>query len=130
MDSRAPSMADPPRPGSRRYGSSITRKWKLTADTYAGLGILEKLHAHPLDRSHIGAHEEFIQISRQLALERAKPAGNLFQLFKNPAHRKRLLMGFTLQAMCQTTGVLVISNYLVRFLAPIFTVGSETGPYR
>jgi hypothetical protein len=77
------------------------------------LGILEKLHAQPSDPSHIGAREEFIQISRQLALERAKPAGNLFQLFKNPAYRKRLLMGFTLQAMCQTTGVLVISNYLV-----------------
>jgi hypothetical protein len=89
-------MADPPRPGSRRYGSSTIRKQKLTADIYPGLGILEKLHAHPSDPSHIGAHEEFTQISRQLALERAKPAGNHFQLFKNPAYRKRLLMGFTL----------------------------------
>lgn len=87
---------------------------------YLGLSILEKLHVHSTDPSHIGAHEEFIQISRQLAAERAKRAkraGNLFQLFKNPAYRKRLLMGFTLQEMCQTTGVLVISNYLGRRLS-------------
>ena len=81
--------------------------------TIPALAILEKLHAHANDPEHIGAHEEFIQIQQQLALERKHPAGNLFQLFKNPAYRKRLLMGFFLQAMCQTSGVLVISNYIV-----------------
>lgn len=84
----------------------------------SGLSILEKLHANKDDPSHIGAREEFIQIHRQLALERTKPTGNLIQLFRVPSYRKRLLMGFCLQAMCQTSGVLVISNYLVCLAFP------------
>ncbi|KIX93907.1 uncharacterized protein Z520_10244 [Fonsecaea multimorphosa CBS 102226] len=88
-----------------------------------GLKILMKLHEHPSDPQNIGAREEFVQIQTQLALDRKQKAGNIFQLFRNPFYRKRLLYGFWLQAMCQSSGVLVINNYMIIILASLGVTG-------
>ena len=83
----------------------------------AGLATLENLHQSPSDSLHIGAKEEFVQIQAQLQLERKESAGNIFSLLKNKRYRKRLLTGFMLQVVTQTTGVLVINNYMVRLVS-------------
>ncbi|KAL6252904.1 hypothetical protein RBB50_000623 [Rhinocladiella similis] len=89
-----------------------------------GLKVLEKLHAHPNDPEHIGAQEEFLQIRRQIELEKSQPHLNMIQLLMSPRYRKRMMFGFYLQAMCQSTGVLVISNYMVLLLTNLGVTGS------
>lgn len=85
---------------------------------------MEKLHAHPNDPEHIGAQEEFLQIRRQIELEKSQPHLNMIQLLMSPRYRKRMMFGFYLQAMCQSTGVLVISNYMVLLLTNLGVTGS------
>ncbi|RFU24119.1 hypothetical protein B7463_g12217, partial [Scytalidium lignicola] len=89
-----------------------------------GLEVLEKLHNNPSDPEHIGARQEFVQIQQQLSLEHDYKLDNLWQIFKVPTYRKRLLYGFFIQAMCQSTGVLVIANYMVLELTNLGLSGS------
>lgn len=72
-----------------------------------------KLHDNAADPHHIGAREEFVQIQTQLALDRMNKVGNLWQIMKVKSYRTRLLYGFWVQAAAQSTGVLVMSNYMV-----------------
>ncbi len=72
-----------------------------------GLAVLEKLHANPADPDHIAAKGEFLQVQRQLAFERTQPVPNYFQLFFGAKYRKRMFIGWYVQAMAQSTGVLV-----------------------
>lgn len=78
-----------------------------------GLEVLLNLHQHVADPDNLGAREEFQQIQKQVMLERQRPTGNLIQLLLNPKYRKRFLFAFFLQALCQSSGVLVINNYMV-----------------
>lgn len=48
----------------------------------------------------------------------------MIQLIISPKYRKRMLFGFYLQAMCQSTGVLVVSNYMVLLLNNLGVTGS------
>ncbi|KAK5333045.1 hypothetical protein LTR98_010865 [Exophiala xenobiotica] len=89
-----------------------------------GLNVVEKLHANASDPQHIGAREEYVQIKRQIELERSQPSPNIFQLVFSRKYGKRMLYGFYLQAMCQSTGVLVISNYMVLLLGKLGVTGS------
>ncbi|OQV02334.1 hypothetical protein CLAIMM_07550 [Cladophialophora immunda] len=89
-----------------------------------GLEILIRLHKNKYDTDDIGAREEFVQIQRQLSLERSNRVPGLFKMFTIPSYRKRLFYGFFLQAMCQSTGVLVISNYMVTTLQNLGLSGS------
>ncbi|OAG40005.1 hypothetical protein AYO21_05686 [Fonsecaea monophora] len=89
-----------------------------------GLDILIRLHKNKHDVHDIGAREEFVQIQRQLFLERSNRVPGLFKMFTIPSYRKRLFYGFFLQAMCQSTGVLVISNYMVTTLNNLGLSGS------
>ncbi|TKA60160.1 hypothetical protein B0A49_08494 [Cryomyces minteri] len=89
-----------------------------------GLEVLEKLHANSDDPQHVGAKEEFVQIQTQLALERGSPSPNMFQLIFDRRYRKRMFYGFYLQAMCQSTGVLVVANYMVLELNNLGVTGS------
>ncbi|KAK4971843.1 hypothetical protein LTR28_013077 [Elasticomyces elasticus] len=91
---------------------------------FTGLEVLEKLHANSDDPQHVGAKEEFVQIQTQLALERGSPSPNMFQLIFDRRYRKRMFYGFYLQAMCQSTGVLVIANYMVLELNNLGVAGS------
>ncbi|EXJ74621.1 uncharacterized protein A1O5_02918 [Cladophialophora psammophila CBS 110553] len=88
------------------------------------LEILIRLHKNKLDPDDIGAREEFVQIQRQLALEHSNKVPGLFKTFTIPSYRKRLFYGFFLQAMCQSMGVLVISNYMVTTLENLGLSGS------
>lgn len=76
--------------------------------------MLEKLHASKDDTEHVNARNEFVQIQTQLALDRRHNMDTFWKMLKAPTIRKRLLYGFWLQAACQSTGVLVIANYMVR----------------
>lgn len=78
-----------------------------------GLEILRKLHENHSEPNNVGAREEFVQIQQQLAMERKQNVSNLWQILKVPSYRKRMFYGFWLQAAVQSTGVLVISNYMV-----------------
>ena len=72
----------------------------------------------------MGAREEFIQIQRQLALERNNPAPSFFWLIFGRKYRKRMFIGWYVQAMAQSTGVLVIANYMVLILNNLGVTGS------
>lgn len=75
--------------------------------------MLENLHADPSDPDHVYAREEFIQIQAQIELERSENLGNIFSLLRKPTYRKRLLCGFFVLFIAQSTGVLVVNNYQV-----------------
>lgn len=61
----------------------------------------------------MSAREEFIQIQAQIELERSENLGNIFSLLRKPSYRKRLLSGFFVLFIAQSTGVLVVNNYQV-----------------
>ncbi|EXJ84560.1 hypothetical protein A1O3_05229 [Capronia epimyces CBS 606.96] len=92
--------------------------------TEKGLTVLEKLHANADDPEHIGAREECLQIRRQIELEKSQKSPNIIQLVFSRKYRKRMFFGFYLQAMCQSTGVLVIANYMVLELNNLGLSGS------
>ncbi|OAP59202.1 hypothetical protein AYL99_06500 [Fonsecaea erecta] len=77
-----------------------------------GLQVIEKLHANGSDGPNIGAREEFIQIQTQLALDRMQNVNSWWQIMKVPTYRKRIFYGFWLQCTTQSTGVLVLTNYM------------------
>jgi len=76
--------------------------------------VLERLHRTADDTEGKAAHIEFLQIKQQVELESRDNVGNLISMFKRPNIRKRLLLGFFLQCLAQSTGVLVVFNYQVR----------------
>lgn len=81
------------------------------------MAILQKLH-HGLSSSsdtQDDINTELCQIQEQNALDR-DPTSNIFLLLRNKRYRKRLFIGFLLQCMTQTTGILVINNYMVLIL--------------
>ncbi|KAJ9641710.1 hypothetical protein H2204_002772 [Knufia peltigerae] len=78
-----------------------------------GLSVLEKLHANADDPQHVNAKVEFTEIRAQLVWDRSHDDLNTFwKMMKAPTIRKRMLYGFWTQAACQSTGVLVIANYM------------------
>ncbi|KAF7563903.1 hypothetical protein G7046_g210 [Stylonectria norvegica] len=88
-------------------------RWLLQRDREPeAMDILYKLHASPDDPDHTLAREECLSISRQLHLESTEDH-SLRSIIKNPNYRKRFLMGFYVQCVAQSTGVLVINNYQV-----------------
>ncbi|KAF2009416.1 general substrate transporter [Aaosphaeria arxii CBS 175.79] len=75
---------------------------------------LKALHARGENSSDQVAKAEFCQIVQQLQFERATAAPNSWiSIFKAPSYRKRLLLGFGVQFIAQSTGVLVVNNYQV-----------------
>ncbi|RVX69067.1 hypothetical protein B0A52_06780 [Exophiala mesophila] len=90
-----------------------------------GLDVLERLHANDDDSHHVGAREEFVQIQTQLALDRLQKVRTFWQIMKVPSFRKRMFYGFWVQASAQSTGVLVISNYMVLMLNNLGLTGSQ-----
>lgn len=68
---------------------------------------------------------EYIQIVEQFRLERAEnaPRGWL-DMLKKKSYRKRLLLGFAVQFIAQSTGVLVVNNYQVLLYGNLGLTGS------
>ncbi|KFZ20389.1 hypothetical protein V502_03205 [Pseudogymnoascus sp. VKM F-4520 (FW-2644)] len=77
-----------------------------------GLTTLKKLHHTTEDPNDTLAHEEFYQVRRQLELEADKPS-SFWQLIRLPSYRRRFLLGFFLQVICESTGIAVINNYSI-----------------
>lgn len=90
--------------------------------------ILSKLHDTP-DGDDTLARKEFLEIERQIELDKTKPT-TVRSMLMTPSYRWRLLTGFLLQyvsfdeprqtlhtdltrCLCQSTGVLVVNNYQV-----------------
>ncbi|KAF9889825.1 hypothetical protein FE257_006915 [Aspergillus nanangensis] len=88
-------------------------RWLLMKQqTEAGLETLKRLRRSPEDPNDILAHEEYYQISRQLALEGEMPT-TMWELIRLPSYRRRFMLGFFLQVICESTGIAVINNYSV-----------------
>lgn len=75
------------------------------------MAVLEKLHKTPDDPRATGARLEFLQIQKQIELEHSQGLDNIRLLFQKPSFRRRMLTGFFVQSICQTTGVLTIAFY-------------------
>uniref|UniRef100_A0A0B7KSN6 Major facilitator superfamily (MFS) profile domain-containing protein n=1 Tax=Bionectria ochroleuca TaxID=29856 RepID=A0A0B7KSN6_BIOOC len=78
--------------------------------------ILEKLHpsADTHTEGHSFAENELHQIRRQLEIERQENASTGWkEAFSRISYRKRLLYGFFVQCIAQSTGVLVVNNYQI-----------------
>lgn len=87
--------------------------------------MLRKLHTRPEDQDEIVAKEEFVQIQKQIELERGEKIDkSWFTLFKKPSYRKRLILGFGTQFIAQSTGVLVVNNYQVLLYKSLGISGS------
>lgn len=78
-----------------------------------GMTVLENLHRTAADPDATGAHAEFQQIRAQIELESEQDLGSLFKCLREPRIRKRMMYGFLLQWLLQSTGVLVVFNYQV-----------------
>jgi hypothetical protein len=76
--------------------------------------VLEKLHFDPTNADNDGARDEFLEIQAQLELEKHESTRHSFKLLQNKKYRRRMWTGFFLQVVGQTTGVLVINNFMVR----------------
>ncbi|KAM0713409.1 hypothetical protein Q7P37_010371 [Cladosporium fusiforme] len=78
--------------------------------------VLGKLHPDQEDRdSDISfADAEFDQICRQIEIERTESKlSGWRRAFKQKSFRKRMLYGFFVQCIAQSTGVLVVNNYQI-----------------
>jgi hypothetical protein len=72
--------------------------------------ILERLHANAHDPEHIYARTEFIQIRKQIEIDRNLPS-SWVHIFKKPSYRKRAFLAMGTTGFIQFSGVLVINNY-------------------
>ncbi len=80
--------------------------------------IIAKLHAHADDANDHFAKEEFDQISHQVVSDRAAYGDvTVFDLFRKPNYRKRMVCGGLTMFALQTSGNLVIySTFLSQSL--------------
>ncbi|OBT75673.1 hypothetical protein VF21_05167 [Pseudogymnoascus sp. 05NY08] len=92
--------------------------------TEAGLETLKNLHRMPEDPDDTLAHEEYYQICRQIELEKEKPT-SFWRLIKFPSYRRRFLLGFLIQVICESTGIAVINNYSILLYKSLGLSGSE-----
>ncbi|KIW32538.1 uncharacterized protein PV07_04071 [Cladophialophora immunda] len=101
-------------------------RWLIDHDRLEdGFQVLRSLHTRPEDPDEIVAREEFLQIRRQIELERAdKLSKSWAALFKKPSLRKRLILGFGTQFIAQSTGVLVVNNYQILLYKSLGITGS------
>lgn len=72
--------------------------------------ILMRLHDDGVDENHTFARAEYIQIQKQLALDRTLESGWL-HIFRKPSLRKRTWITLATTGFVQCSGVLVINNY-------------------
>ncbi|KAI3584180.1 general substrate transporter [Fusarium oxysporum f. sp. albedinis] len=89
-----------------------------------GLQVLMKLHSYSEDLDSRYAHAEFEQIKQQVELDRASERSWL-ALWKSPNTRKRMIFGFLVIAIAQSSGVLVqglgITGWKALLLLSIYT---------
>lgn len=72
--------------------------------------ILLRLHDDPEDPTHTFARTEYLQITKQLAVDRTLPTSWL-HIFRTPSLRKRALITVGTTGFIQCSGILVVNNY-------------------
>ncbi|KAK4494564.1 hypothetical protein PRZ48_013920 [Zasmidium cellare] len=86
-------------------------RWLLMQDRgEEAKDILLRLHDDPSDPHHAFARSEYIQIQKQLALDRTLD-DSWKHIFSKPSLRKRLWLSIGTTGFIQCSGVLVINNY-------------------
>ncbi|CAH0028729.1 unnamed protein product [Clonostachys rhizophaga] len=90
-------------------------RWLISQDRVKeGQEVLQLLHGDANDPTSNAPEIEFNQILEQHHLEIAGNAPrSLVGMMKKKSYRKRLLFGFAVQVIAQSTGVLVVNNYQV-----------------
>jgi sugar porter (SP) family MFS transporter len=87
-------------------------RWLIARDRNdEALEILKRLTADPEDPQCLVAKEEFLQIRAQVIEDERMAVGN-WDLFNRKPNRKRLFCGFFTQAIAQSAGPLVVTNYI------------------
>ncbi|OCT51766.1 sugar transporter [Cladophialophora carrionii] len=89
-----------------------------------GISILQKLHATADDPEASTARDEYLQVKEQVQLEAGEVTHNIFTMMKRAHLRKRLLLGFFLQWLAQSSGVLVVFNYQILLYRNMGLTGS------
>lgn len=73
--------------------------------------VLKRLHRTRDDPDDTMARKEFVQMSKQVELDRQIRANtSQFEIFKTVPNRRRALIGFVLMWQNQFTGVLIVSS--------------------
>ena len=72
--------------------------------------ILLRLHDDPQDPHHTFARTEFVQIVKQMQVDRTLDSSWL-HIIKKPSLRKRALISIGTTGFIQCSGILVINNY-------------------
>jgi len=85
----------------------------LSLTCLIGLRVLKKLRAKREDPDANSAQIEYLQVKQQVELEAEEGSQSLIYMLKKPSIRKRMLCGFLLLFLSQSTGVLVVFNYQV-----------------
>ncbi|EJU04808.1 general substrate transporter [Dacryopinax primogenitus] len=91
-------------------------RWLLLKGRQAeAWAIISRLHSRPNDPDQSYAQAEFRQMSQQVLLDQAawERGGGPWQVVTKPSYRKRMWMGFFTQYAAQTTGAMVVYNYIV-----------------
>ena len=81
--------------------------------------ILLRLHDDPSDPHHSFARSEYVQIQKQLALDRTLD-DSWKHIFSKPSLRKRLWLSIATTGFIQCSGVLVINSELEWLCSPKF----------
>lgn len=72
--------------------------------------ILMRLHDDGVDKNHTFARAEYVQIQKQIALDRTLDS-SWMHIFRKPSLRKRAYLSLGTTGIIQCSGVLVINNY-------------------
>jgi MFS family permease len=84
---------------------------------------VQRLHHDPSDPTDSAAHDEFTQMSAQIAYERTQPSGYL-AILRTKSYRKRAFLSCFVQLAANNTGGLVINYYSVIIYGHLGLTGS------
>jgi hypothetical protein len=85
--------------------------------------IIRKIHSDPTDPDGLSARAEYLQIIKQVEIDKQTESGYI-AMFRKPSWRKRSLLAFFVMFATQSTGCLGITTFQVI----IYTSLGLTGP--
>lgn len=92
-------------PESPRYLSLVGRNEEA-------LEIIKKIHHDPKDQDDISARAEYLQITKQIEIEKETDSGYI-AMFRKPSWRKRSILAMFIMFATQSTGCLGITTFQV-----------------